>query len=183
MRTTCALRQALPGYAFQRERYWFTPARAQAGGRSQIGGVGRLLGQPINAPFPVFEATLDADAMLALGATASEELVRLEPGRLLSLLLEDVLDHLGLDDFELSLERLGEGLAIHPGDRLYLYTELEALPEKCWSVTCSLRSEAECQAGLGLARGGLGDGPCAAGIERSVAAGRGGAVGGTRRRC
>ncbi|WP_057392581.1 type I polyketide synthase [Pseudomonas aeruginosa] len=144
-----ALRQALPGYAFQRERYWFTPARAQAGGRSQIGGVGRLLGQPINAPFPVFEATLDADAMLALGATASEELVRLEPGRLLSLLLEDVLDHLGLDDFELSLERLGEGLAIHPGDRLYLYTELEALPEKCWSVTCSLRSEAECQAGLG----------------------------------
>ncbi|MGZ0701156.1 type I polyketide synthase [Pseudomonas piscis] len=147
-----ALRQPLPSYAFQRQRYWFdAPSGASGKGASAPHSActegGALLGHPVNAPTPAFEATLDSAQLQALGAESLDDQVVLRPARLLAVLAEELTGQLQLASYTMSLASLPRSLAMHPEDRLNLFTELKPLPGAGWEVRCFVLSDAARAAG------------------------------------
>lgn len=142
-----ALRQTLPGYAFQRQRYWFDSATGSPTQRPAAGALGRLLGHPVNAPTPAFAATLDVEMLAAMGGEVLDDLAVLRPARLLAVMSDELAGQLQLDAYVVSLNSLTQALAFHPADSLSLFTELKPLPESGWEVNCSALSAAEKLAG------------------------------------
>lgn len=142
-----ALRQALPGYAFQRQRYWFDNASGSPLQQVAAGAVGRLLGHSVNAPTPAFESTLDSALLQAVGGEIRDDLALLRPDRLLAALSDELAGHLQLDTYGVSLASITPALAFHVDDQLHLFTELKPLSGAAWEVNCSALSAAAKVAG------------------------------------
>ncbi|WP_025131882.1 type I polyketide synthase [Pseudomonas sp. PH1b] len=144
-----ALRQPLPSYAFQRQRYWFETAGSgaaqQAHGMS--GEAGLLLGHRVNAPTPAFESTLDSALLQRLGGEILNDLALLRPARLLATLTDEIAAQLQLDTYAVSLASITHGLVLHPDDQLHLFTELKPLSASAWEVCCSALSDGAKAAG------------------------------------
>lgn len=138
-----ALRQPMPSYAFQRQRYWFDVAQgASSSVSSAQPGSSGLLGHPVKAPTPAFEATLDCARLQALGAECRDDLVLLPPARLLAALTAEIIDQLQLESCAIILASMPQVLVMHPDDQLNLFTELKPLAGSAWEVRCFALSDA-----------------------------------------
>lgn len=146
-----ALRQTLPGYAFQRQRYWFETSHVTDVGSPKrvtvAGAAGLLLGHSVNAPSPAFESTLTCSILQTLGAEALNDLTVLRPARLLAALADEMTAQLHLEGFAMSLTSITQAMAIHPDDQLHFFTEHKPLPAGGWEVCCFALSAAEKTAG------------------------------------